>query len=242
MSETMDVRDSALLASCPVLAAPRFSDLPAMANGQRIVVAANGVFVQVRLDWLDCIQRIGPAVPLALPYGWVQERVRFAFGRLPIHLIERFLDAARERLPNEAAGALVYSRGSGRLRLVMHPSESASPTHVGYRIPPLAGDETLAVDLHTHGTLPAFWSATDDRDDTGIKIAGVFGQLDQTCPSARFRLAINGLYRALPHPWQDPPGGAPPVDRRPLSRMLGLVRDIREGLRGIRQASDGGSR
>jgi len=79
----MDARDLALQASCPVLAVPRFGELPSMGNGQRILVAANGMFVQVRLDWLDCIQRLAPATGFPLPYGEVQERMAFAFGRCP---------------------------------------------------------------------------------------------------------------------------------------------------------------
>ena len=39
----------------------------------------------------------------------------------------------------------------------------------------------------------------------GIKVAGVFGLLDQPAPVACFRLVINGLYKSLPHhPWQGP--------------------------------------
>jgi PRTRC genetic system protein A len=198
----MDARDLALQASCPVLAVPRFGELPPMGNGQRILVAANGLFVQVRLDWLDCIQRLSPPTGFPLPYGSVQERMAFAFGRLPIQLIEQFIAAGRERLPDETAGALIYSRSTASLRLVVHPPVSASPGHITYGVPMMAADESLALDLHTHGRLPAFWSGTDDRDDTGIKIAGVFGDLHRRQPSAAFRLVLNGMYRALPHPWQ----------------------------------------
>ena len=73
---------------------------------------------------------------------------------------------------------------------------------IEYRMPPLARDESIAVDLHTHGLLPAFWSATDDRDDRSVKVAGVFGNLDREQPSAAFRLVLNGMYRPLAHPWQ----------------------------------------
>ncbi|MCE4369733.1 PRTRC system protein A [Xanthomonas hortorum] len=222
----MDARDLALQASCPVLAAPRFGTLPPMENGQRILVAANGVFVQVRLDWLDCIQRLAPAVGIPLPYGEVQERMVFAFGRLPIQLIETFLVEARARLPNEAAGALIFSRTTGALRLAVHPPVSASPGHITYGVPPLDADETLAVDLHTHGRLPAFWSATDDSDDIGIKVAGVFGDLHRPRPSAAFRLVLNGSYRALPHPWRPaaPATAVAAVEPGILRRILDSIR------------------
>ena len=202
MAAVLDPRDAALQASCPVLAAPRFGALPDMPNGQRLIVAANGLFVQVRLDWLDCVQRLAPAPGLPLPYGSVDERLRFSFGVLPIRLIEDFVAAGRRGLPNEVAGVLIYQRATRSLRLALCEPVRATPGRIEYRRPAMDGDETVAVDLHTHGHGPAFWSADDDRDDLGIKVAGVFGCLHQTRPEAEFRLAINGRFKALPHPWQ----------------------------------------
>lgn len=200
----MDPRDVALQASCPVSAAPRFGPLPDMANGQRLIVASNGLFVQVRLDWLDCVQQLVPALPLPLPYGTVDERLSFRFGVLPIRLIEAFVEAGRQGLPNEVAGVLIYRRATRSLRLAMCEPLRATPGRIEYRRPPMEADETVAVDLHTHGRGMAFWSADDDRDDQGIKVAGVFGGLHQPRPNAEFRLVLNGRFKALPHPWQRP--------------------------------------
>ena len=38
-----------------------------------------------------------------LPYGTVQERIDFAFGVIPISLLEAFIEAGRTGLPNEVA-------------------------------------------------------------------------------------------------------------------------------------------
>lgn len=202
----LDPRDMALQSTCPTLAAPRFGCLPKMENGQRIVVAANGVFVQVKLNWLDCLLRIAllPAAP-PLPYGCVEERIVFAFGVIPIPLLERFIEAGRAGLPNEVAGGLIYSRRSAGLRLQVYEAESATRDGIVYRMPELAADESIAVDLHTHGRAPAFWSSIDNADDRGIKVAGVFGHLHQEQPSAAFRLALNGHFHALRHPWEHAP-------------------------------------
>jgi PRTRC genetic system protein A len=156
----------------------------------------------VKLDWLDCIRCLTPqGIGLPLPFGAVEERLRFSFGVLPIRLIERFIEAGRRSLPNEAAGTLIYSRTSGELRLALCEPVRCSPLRIDYRVPPMADDESVAVDLHTHGRAAAFWSDDDDRDDRGIKVAGVFGRLHEAQPEACFRLVINGLYRPLPHPW-----------------------------------------
>jgi len=199
----MDPRDVALQSTCPVVAVPRYGSLREIPNGQRVIVAANGVFVQIKLDWLDCVQRLMPGMSgMPLPYGQVQERVAFSFGVLPIRLIEAFVEQGRRVLPNEAAGALVYSRRTRGLRLVMCDALRSSPAHIDYCLPVLADDETVAVDLHTHGHGAPFWSDDDDRDDQGIKVAGVFGCMHHERPSAEFRLVLNGMYRALTHTWQ----------------------------------------
>lgn len=200
----LDPRDIALQASCPVLTAPLFGVLPDMTNGQRLIVAANGVFVQVRLDWLDCLQRLTPAIDLPLPYGMVEEHLRFTFGVLPIRLLDAFVEAGRKGLPDEVAGVLIYQRTTHSLRLALCEPLYASPGRIEYRRPEMAADETVAVDLHTHGRGLPFWSSDDNRDDQGIKVAGVFGCLHQSRPLAEFRLVINGRYKALVHPWRRP--------------------------------------
>ncbi len=219
----MDVRDLALQMACPVIAAPRFGPLPEMDNGQRIIIAANGVFVQIKLDWLDCIQRLSPALPIPLPYGTFDERLAFSFGVLPIRLIGDFIEAGRRGLPNEVAGALIYSQRSRNLRLALSEAIAVSPDRIDYRVPAMAADETLAVDLHTHGYGRPFWSDRDDGDDQGIKVAGVFGCLHHAKPQAKFRLVVNGRFRALPHPWQ----ADTEADRIPEATLApGLLRRI----------------
>jgi PRTRC genetic system protein A len=199
----IDRRDEALQRACPVLAAPLFGALPAMENGQRVVVASNGVFVQVKRDWLDCVERMGDTdAGLPLPYGEVTPSIQFAFGTIPVVLLEAFIAAGRAGLPNEIAGGLIYSAERRTVRLAIYESVGSTAHGIEYRLPLLAGDESIAVDLHTHGLLPAFWSATDDRDDRSVKVTGVFGNLDRELPSAAFRLVLNGMYRPLAHPWE----------------------------------------
>jgi PRTRC genetic system protein A len=198
-----DLRDLAIQNSCPAIAAPRFGALPDIQNGQRVIVAANGLFVQIKLDWLDCVHRLGDIAPTPpLPYGVVQERISFRFGVIPVALLEQFIAAGRAGLPNEVAGGLIYSRTRGSLRLQIYDAVEHSPDRIEYRMPELDDDESIAIDLHTHGRCRAFWSAIDDRDDQGIKVSGVFGSLHRPKPDAAFRLVINGSFKSLRHPWE----------------------------------------
>lgn len=204
---TINPRDAAIAISCPVVAMPRFGTLAPHASGQRMLLARNGLFVQMRTPWLDCTTRVAE-VGMHLPYGAAAEAITFAFGVIPLGLLEQFSVAARKAMPNEAAGALVYDVRTGALRLTMHEAIEVGPGHVRYRIEALADDELLAIDLHSHGRLEAFWSHEDDRDDQGVRVCGVFGNLDRERPTARFRLVLNGMFRELPHPWAVEPAGA----------------------------------
>jgi len=205
----LDARDTALQSACPTVAMPRFGPAPEIAPGQRVLVAANGLFLQVKTAWLECQIRIGN-IDIPLHYGQAQPFIHCAFGKIPQQPLREFVHWAREALPNEVAGGLAYSTGDGALRLVRFEPLSQSPHHVAYRIPPLRTDEVLAMDLHSHGHDAAFFSATDDADDMGIKIAGVFGHLDRAAPSSRFRLVAGQLKLDLPSPQDQfsPAGGS----------------------------------
>lgn len=199
-----DPRDAILLAQCPVVAAPYFGPLPPLREpGQRLIVGENGLFVEVRNAWLHTIQPCGwRDRRLPLPYVHVRTRLELAFGGLPLALLRRFIDAAREALPHELVGALLFDATNAQLRLVLHTSLDSSHDRVHYAMAPISPDESLVLDLHSHGLLPAVFSPEDDADDRSIKLSGVFGHLHHHQPSAAFRLCINGSFFSLPHPWE----------------------------------------
>lgn len=200
-----DPLDRVLQSACPTVAMPRFGSLPPLAGGQRLVLGANGVFVQLVTPWLDCCLRAGSLEPgVRVPYGSLEEHIRVAFGAVPTSLVNEFLTVARASLPFEVAAGIVYNRSDKTLTLRVHGSDVASRTAVQYRIAALAAGELLVVDLHSHGALPALWSAVDDADDQGIRICAVLGNVDRDIPSARYRLALNGMFRTLAGPWSTP--------------------------------------
>ena len=236
----LDERDRALQDSCRCLSMPLFSRLPELQAGQRMLLGRNGLYLELKNPWLDCCVNVA-SLPagLTLPYGVVSSHLSFAFGRLPLDLLQEFIALARAACPLEVAGALIYTatdnaqddepngcyqngcgqngcgqngrrQGRGTLRLRLHESISVGCGHVRYRIAALDVGEYLAVDLHSHGRLPAFWSDQDDRDDNGVRVCGVFGRLDRPQLEARFRLVLNGHHIDLPSPWDDPNTDANP--------------------------------
>jgi PRTRC genetic system protein A len=203
MDEAMDMRDRALQMSCPMVAAPRFGARHTLReNGQRLLVANNGIFMEVRRAWLHCIRRVGTwKVGMNTPFGKVDECLTLTFGKIRTDLLANFVRHGRAALPCETAGAIVFDDVTGYTELVMHGVMRANGAGVDYVIGNLDKHKHIVVDLHTHAVLPAFFSKDDDWDDRGgVKLAGVFGNLDSEKPTCAFRLCMNGVFENLPVP------------------------------------------
>ena len=61
----------------------------------------------------------------------------------------------------------------------------------------ISHDAAVICDLHSHGNMSAFWSATDDADEQGSQLYAVIGKLD-TEPEIRLRLGVYGYWLPLP--------------------------------------------
>ncbi|KVM05510.1 PRTRC system protein A [Burkholderia ubonensis] len=200
--------DEALFDSAPVAAVPRHAEFaPLLDVGHRFLLAAEGLFVEIRRPWLHLIQSIaqiegaGPRPP----YGSLDAKIEFAFGRISAaeqHL-RRFASDAAKVAPNEHAAWIVWNDTSKELVYREVEVTSSTPTKITINRPALADDESLAFDLHSHGAGLASFSPTDDADDAGeVKIAGVIGGVGTATPSVAFRLCALGKMITLRVPVQ----------------------------------------
>ncbi len=112
-----------------------------------------------------------------LPFGVVQAVVEYAFAErdtsgnqirvVPEWFVAEFMAQARDAYPKEAAGYGVWSSRGG-LRLVMAPVIEASAGGIRSSFTPnelgLMDDESVVIDIHSHGTFPAFFSGVDRHD------------------------------------------------------------------------------
>ncbi len=189
----IDPRDRVLQLHTPAVMVPRFGPLPDMErHGHRYLVAADGLWLEAKRAWLHARVHASPSA-LALPFGAITPLMRFAFTDEDLqHLVLRFLLDARAALPNEFAAWGVYEDGA--LQYAPLLATEASAGGITFLRPALAPEQHLAVDLHSHGMLPAFFSATDDADDTGeVKLAVVAGTLDRE-PTFATRLCLLGMF------------------------------------------------
>jgi len=195
MTEPLDPRDALLQSHTPAIMVPRYGQLPKMDKpGHRYLVAEDGLWIEVLRPWLHAVVPWSHTA-IALPFGKVEKRIAYAFEAEDLSRICRlFLLDAGLAMPNECAAWGVYDERSERLELRPLLADSASPGGVSFQRPRLAEHEHLAVDLHSHGAIDAFFSPTDDEDDEGeVKISVVAGTINQE-PTLATRLCLLGEF------------------------------------------------
>jgi PRTRC genetic system protein A len=185
--------DACLQASCPTVMAPHQGALPELSAGKRLVMAADGLYLEVRSESLHALQRL---IAVPTPYGPIEPFLRLSNGPIPTALLRRATDAAAAT-PNEVAFCIV-SEGQGTYRLIEPTVHSSSLGHITYA--DTVDDNALVIDLHSHGDLRAFFSAQDDRSDLarpGPYIAIVIGRCS-TAPEIALRLVSPPYLIPLP--------------------------------------------
>ena len=198
--------DMATFAAAPVVAVPKHCEFaPLIENGHRFLLAEGGLYLEARRPWLHLIHRIAerPA-SVRIPYGAVEAKSEFSFGRLGTALpqMKEFATHAMVESPIEAAASLLWNHVTNEWSL-KYPEVIGEATagSIQYKQVDVGADESLVLDLHSHGALHAFFSATDDIDDSGsVKISGVFGSLDKDVQTVAFRLCVLGVYLPISVP------------------------------------------
>ncbi len=199
----LDPRDRILQLQTPAVMVPRYGELPPMEkSGHRYLVAENGLWLEVKRPWLHARVPLPEYLPDAvdghphpLPFGRVEQLVQYAITPDDlVDLQERFLVDAARAMPNECAAWGVYDDLTGAIEYSPCIALEASAGGISFHRPTLGLNEHFAVDLHSHGALQAFFSATDDEDDRGeVKIACVAGTLDEA-PTWATRLCLLGIF------------------------------------------------
>lgn len=196
----MHPADIALQQSFPAVMVTLFDTLePLQTDGERLLVAKNGLFLEIRRPWLRLVRRVGGFdVGTAIPYGTVTPDTQLLCGPVPPALVGQFADLARTSMPNEAGAWIVWHAGSGVFRLVRLVILSHGASHLVYERPVLEGGEVLVMDCHSHGAAEAFFSRTDDADDRhDTKLAFVLGHCGSDQPSMALRLCAKGIFEPI---------------------------------------------
>ncbi len=61
----------------------------------------------------------------------------------------------------------------------------------------MKGKKIHVMDIHSHNTMPAYFSSIDNRDDIYPGVFAVFGNLDKEEPSVKIRVGADGLFEEM---------------------------------------------
>jgi len=175
-------------------------DLPDPSPGITWLWGTDGIYKRGISDELDVLIRVGDA-PHVPGLAQLLPSVRFRrYGRrLPGQLLGAILTHAR-KVCTRASGLAVMreqqyfiTRQGGTLHARV-PAQDASAGRVHYQ----TVAEPVLLDLHSHHQMAAYFSATDDADDTGLGVSAVIGRIFDQQPEIAVRLCCYGHTQRVP--------------------------------------------
>ena len=179
----MKLRDAILAETLPLPPIPQ--DL-----AYQFVIAGNGTFIRAEDSRIEAMVPVAYAHVHGLaevePYAWLKVH------RVPARWLKAALKSAREKLPNEAMYLLLWTESDQLMdlhgwRCVM-PAQTTDPASIAFE----DANTDAVIDLHSHGTLGAFFSETDDRDEQGLRFYVVIGHIDEETPGITARAGVYG--------------------------------------------------
>lgn len=201
METSLDIKDRIIQNHFPTVMALKYGALPECGTGKtRLLMAQDGLYIETNQPWGRLVHRLYDA-PRLLPYGEIEERDDFselltqALSMLHNDIIPAAAGYAEQN--KEWAGWIVWNEQNG-LEYMPVTFESTY-VRAEVRHPDLPKGKHLVIDVHSHGTMPPFFSATDDEDDKGgVKISLVLGSYKagnnaQTFKTA-YRYCVEGFF------------------------------------------------
>jgi len=169
---------------------------PDPAKAYEYILAGNGVYKRATNAHLTALIRIAdadvaglgilPRYDLALTHGRIHGDILNAVAR-----------DARYAAGNgkEQMYHFRYSRKSLAMYLA-RPDQEATAARIEYQVGGTGDD--IVCDLHSHGYMHAFWSDTDNADETAFRLYAVIGNFRRGIPEIRMRVGMYGDFCPVP--------------------------------------------
>lgn len=167
---------------------------PYDALAYQYLLAGNGVFIRTETTFFNACICVQPCVVRGL--NKIEPQFHLKAAKIPANLLYTILtDARQARRPDGGLNEAFYQfHHQGQVVQVKKPHQAATSAAVSA---PGSTSADIICDLHTHGNMPAFWSATDNKDEQGCQVYAVVGKLDSE-PEIRMRLGVYGTWLPLP--------------------------------------------
>ena len=149
------------------------------------IIASNGLFIEAENPLISA--RIPIAACCIRGLAPLEKRISLLYGSIP----QRFFDLAlRLFLSDIHIEHYVAVVGDAGYRFSI-PVQDKSSGGVVYE----AGKD-IVLEMHSHGEMRAGFSPADDKDDAGLKLFGVVGNLGRK-PVVKLRIGVYGYFHKL---------------------------------------------
>ncbi len=166
---------------------------PIKALAYEYVFGSNGIFLRAENRFADVLIPIVPAPQLTVRGLYpLAPSVELKMPKMPQGLLSDVLADARQMRVLGKLNEVLYRFHYDEKRVhVVRPQQDNSPTHVH-----TLGDggPDVILEIHSHGNMKAYWSATDNTDEKGFRFYAVVGRLDSSMPQICLRLGVYGYY------------------------------------------------
>ena len=125
-----------------------------------------------------------PALP-KIPYSILSEIIAF------------FKTFVTEKSENEAMANIYWSFEEEKYRVHV-PKQTVTKASVDTNLPDIDEEKFLLVmEVHSHNTMGAVFSRTDDKDEIATRLYTVIGRLDKVFPDMTTRISVGGKHLVI---------------------------------------------
>jgi PRTRC genetic system protein A len=171
----------------------RMADLEAGSEPIRWLATSDGVY-EIRTTPIGTFRVKRPDADL----DTCTEGLTLTIPRMPATVLAALIDRCRAALPHECLVNVYWHPARAGFEIDTPPQKADAvqvTAHDG--TDPYDPQRPRVLQVHSHGTLAAFFSATDDADEQATGCYGVLGELDRPIPSMAWRFACGGRHVPL---------------------------------------------
>lgn len=147
------------------------------------ILAGNGLYIHASNAHIDATVLVAAAQVRGL--APLEEKVTLLHGKIPWRLYELAYSLFMTDPRRERYVAVSYQDGY-HLRVPDQDRDQASVTYFT--------ESDVVMDIHSHGTMTAWFSGIDNRDEQVLRLYMVVGRLDMLSPEIDLRVGVYGYF------------------------------------------------
>ena len=165
----------------------------------RYLVGQEGVFLETHRRGLKTCLPLAPCEIRGL--AAVNSYFQLEYPPVPKELLSQMLELARQAetaagTPAEILFYLLWQEQGGFWEMIL-PDQKGRASSVRPTDPTNLEYQAALIEVHSHNSMAAFFSATDDQDEQGLKLYGVLGKIFDE-PQIALRLGVYGQFFPVP--------------------------------------------